>query len=88
MKIKFTEAPKGRAYKAGDIVEFKGKIDEGYALKYISRGWAEPYDDSAEKAAAKMKAEEESRAKADAEQKAKDEADAKARIAAQSAKGS
>ena len=43
MKIKFTEAPKGREYKAGDVVEFKGPIPEGYARKYINRGWAEEY---------------------------------------------
>lgn len=40
MKIKFIEAPKGRDYKVGDIVEFKGLISEGYAQKYINRGWA------------------------------------------------
>ncbi len=43
MKIKFTEAPKGRDHKIGDVVEFNGPIPEGYARKYIARGWAEEY---------------------------------------------
>lgn len=43
MKIKFTEAPKGRSYKAGEVVEFAGPVPEGYARKYIARGWAEEY---------------------------------------------
>ncbi len=45
MKIKFTEAPNGREFKVGDVVEFKGSIPEGYARKYINRGWAEEYVD-------------------------------------------
>lgn len=41
MKIKFTESPKGREYKKGDEVDFVGSIEEGYARKYVDRGWAE-----------------------------------------------
>jgi hypothetical protein len=42
MKIKFTAKPLGRPeYKIGNEVEFNGRIDEGYARKYIARGWAE-----------------------------------------------
>ena len=40
MKIKFTEAPPGRDYKAGDVAEFNGSVPEGYARKYVARGWA------------------------------------------------
>lgn len=41
MKIRFVEAPKGgRDYKAGDEAEFVGRVEEGYAQKYIDRGWA------------------------------------------------
>ncbi len=43
MKIKFNVAPKARDYKVGDVVEFNGPIPEGYARKYINRGWAEEY---------------------------------------------
>ena len=45
MKIKFTAVPPARDYKVGDVVEFKGHIDIGYALKYINRGWAEEYEE-------------------------------------------
>ncbi len=45
MKIKFTAVPSARDYKVGDVVEFKGHIDVGYALKYINRGWAEEYEE-------------------------------------------
>lgn len=42
MKIKFIARPLGRPeYKIGDEIEFNGPIDEGYARKYIARGWAE-----------------------------------------------
>lgn len=41
MKIKFVEVAKGgRDFKKGDEVEFVGRIEEGYARKYIDRGWA------------------------------------------------
>ena len=43
MKIKFIERPPARDYKVGDIVEFSGPIAEGYARKYILRGWAVEY---------------------------------------------
>jgi hypothetical protein len=43
VKIRFTAVPPARDYKVGDIVEFKGHIDIGYAHKYINRGWAEEY---------------------------------------------
>ena len=85
MKIEFIEAPKGRDYKAGDIVEFKGRVDEGYALKYISRGWAKPYDESAIKAAEKAAREEEARLKAEADAKARDDAAARAKADAEAA---
>jgi len=43
MKIKFIMQPTGgrREFKVGDIVEFNGPVPEGYARKYIDRGWAE-----------------------------------------------
>lgn len=43
MKIKFIEAPPAREYKVGEIVELKGFVAEGYARKYILRGWAIEY---------------------------------------------
>ena len=43
MKIKFIEAPPAREYKAGEVVEFNGFVAEGYARKYILRGWAVEY---------------------------------------------
>ena len=43
MKIKFIEAPPAREYKAGEVVELKGFVAEGYARKYILRGWAVEY---------------------------------------------
>lgn len=83
MKIKFIEAPKGRDFKKGDVVDFKGKVDETYALKYIARGWAEPVDEAAVRAADKAEKEEKERAdaeaKARAESGAKTNADAEAR---------
>lgn len=81
MKIKFIEAPKGRDYKAGQIVEFTGPVETTYAMKYVARGWAEPYDEAAIKAAeraqreAQVKADEEARAAA----KAKSDAVTKAK---------
>ena len=97
MKIRFLLQPKGRSeYKAGDVVDFRGKVEEGYARKYIERGWAERADkpkaavDDAEakiaddkakaEAEAKAKADADAKAKADAEAKAKADADAKAKI--------
>lgn len=41
MKIRFIQSPKGRDFKVGDVVDFNGAVDEGYARKYIARGWAE-----------------------------------------------
>lgn len=49
MKIRFNCAPKGRDYKAGEVVEFKGRIEETYARKYIARGWAAEVDEAAER---------------------------------------
>ena len=46
MKIEFVQASKGRDFKVGDVVEFEGKVEEGYARKYIQRGWAKPADDT------------------------------------------
>jgi hypothetical protein len=43
VKIKFIEAPPAREYKVGDVVEFNGYVAEGYARKYILRGWAVDY---------------------------------------------
>lgn len=40
MKVKFIEAPKGRHYKVGEVVEFHGAVAETYARKFIHRGWA------------------------------------------------
>jgi hypothetical protein len=41
MKIRFVQPPKGgRSFKVGDEAEFNGPIEEGYARKYIARGWA------------------------------------------------
>lgn len=86
MKIKFVTAPKGRDYKVGQVVEFKGKVEETYALKFLSRGWAEPFDEAAAKAAEKASRDEqaekdkqEADAKLDAEAKAKVLADAEAK---------
>jgi hypothetical protein len=79
VKIQFTVKPKGRHYQAGEVVDFTGWVEEGYAKKYIARGWAVPYDDSAERAAAaEAKAKADAEAAAEAEAKAKAEADAKA----------
>lgn len=52
MKIKMIETPKGRPeYKAGETYEFNGPLEEGYARKFVARGWAEPVDGSAKEAA-------------------------------------
>lgn len=85
MKIKFLISPKGRPeYKKGESYDFNGPIEEGYARKFIDKGWAEPVDKAAERAAkedADKKAAEE---KAKVEQDAKDKADTVARIRAAS----
>lgn len=65
MKIKFIEQHiiRGQTraedvvYEKGRVFDFKGKVEEGYARKYIDRGLAEPYDDAAERARAKADAE-------------------------------
>ncbi|XUM25122.1 hypothetical protein ACRAVF_33855 (plasmid) [Bradyrhizobium oligotrophicum S58] len=92
MKIKFLVEPKGRSeYKAGAVVDFRGKVEEGYARKYIERGWAERIDRSkpAVDAEADVKAtadqakdDAEAKAKADADAKMKADADAKAKAEA------
>ena len=43
MKIKFIEAPPAREYKVGEVVDLNGFVAEGYARKYILRGWAVEY---------------------------------------------
>ncbi|WP_158671931.1 hypothetical protein [Bradyrhizobium guangdongense] len=61
MKIKFIEQHiiRGQTraedvvYAKGQVVDFKGKVEETYARKYIDRGWAEPYDEAAERARAR-----------------------------------
>lgn len=40
MRIRFIEVPTGRDYKVGQEAEFKGFVEESYARKFISRGWA------------------------------------------------
>lgn len=41
MKIKFVQRPSGgRDYEVGEEVEFAGRVEEGYAQKFIDRGWA------------------------------------------------
>ena len=45
MKLKFVEAPKGRHYKVGEVVDFTGPVAEGYARKYMDRGWAVEHKD-------------------------------------------
>jgi len=94
VKIRFLLQPKGRSeYKAGDVVDFRGKVEEGYARKYIERGWAERADKpkaavdadaeakiADDRAKAEAKADADAKAKADAEAKAKADADAKAKI--------
>lgn len=40
MKIRFVEKPPGRDYAVGHVEEFNGPVPEGYAQKYINRGWA------------------------------------------------
>lgn len=70
MKIKFIAKPLGRPeYKVGDEVEFTGRVEEGYAQKYVGRGWAE--DISPKVSTAEVEATEAD----DAAAKAKEEAD-------------
>ena len=92
MKIKFIVAPKGRNYKVGEVVDFKGAVEETYAMKYISREWAEPYDESAIKAADKAardaQAKVDADAKTDADARAKAESEAKVKEADAKAKAS
>jgi parvulin-like peptidyl-prolyl isomerase len=102
MKIKFLRSyqPKqgdgqGPKYTAGQVVNFKGPVEETYAAKYVRLGLAEEFDETAARAADRKikdeedaKAEADTKAKADAEAKAKSEADAKAKAeAAAKAKG-
>lgn len=82
MKIKFIQAPKGRDYKVGETVDFKGPVEQTYAMKFIQRGWAEPVDEAAikasEKAAREAQEKIEGEARAAADAKAKVEAATKA----------
>lgn len=44
MKIRFVKTPEGGRkadFKVGDELDLVGPINEGYARKYIDRGWAE-----------------------------------------------
>lgn len=42
MRIKILVTPPGRQHlKVGEVMEFKGPVEEGYAKKYVARGWAE-----------------------------------------------
>ena len=46
MKVKFTQTPGyGHPYKAGDVFESHGPVEEGYARKYVARGWAIEHKD-------------------------------------------
>lgn len=84
MKIKMLETPKGRAeYEKGQTYDFNGPVEEGYARKFIARGWAEPVDKAAEKAALEDQERAAAEAKAQAEQITKDKAEAEARQRAQ-----
>lgn len=84
MKIKFLQSPKGRPeYQKGETHDFNGPVEESYARKFIDRGWAEPADRAAEKAAKEDQDAKVAAAKAAAEQAAKDKAEAEARIKAQ-----
>ncbi|MCP1832826.1 hypothetical protein [Bradyrhizobium sp. USDA 4545] len=81
MKIKMLETPKGRPeFQKGQTYEFKdGTSEESYARKFIARGWAEPVDKAAEKAAREDQERAAAEAKAAAEQAAKDKAEAEAK---------
>lgn len=41
MRLKFLTAAPGRDFKPGETRDFNGPVEEGYARKYIDRGWAE-----------------------------------------------
>jgi hypothetical protein len=41
MKLRFIQRALGRPeYQVGKIYDFNGQVEEGYAAKYIDRGWA------------------------------------------------
>jgi hypothetical protein len=41
MKLRFVQKAPGRhEYQVGKIYDFNGPVEEGYAAKYIDRGWA------------------------------------------------
>ncbi len=83
MKIRMLATPKGRAeYQKGEVYDFNGAIEEGYALKFIDRGWAEPADKAAREAAREEQERREAQAKARTEQDARDKAEAEARLKA------
>lgn len=71
MKIEFTQAPKGRDYKVGDVVDFDGSVEETYARKFIARGWAKPVDSAAKQAKDKMETEAKQTQTTEAADKAK-----------------
>lgn len=77
MKITMLATPKGRPeFKKGETYDFNGAVEESYARKFIARGWAEPADKSAEKAAREDRERKEAEARAAAEQAAKEKAEA------------
>jgi len=80
MKVKMLVTPPGgrREYNQGETFD----IEESYAKKFIERGWAEPADRAAERAAKEERERIAAENKARAEQAAKDRADAEARAKA------
>ncbi len=50
MRIRFIEVPIGRDYKVGQVVEFNGAVEQTYARKFITRGWAVDVADDPEPA--------------------------------------
>lgn len=83
MKVRMLETPKGRLqYLKGETYEFNGPIEEGYARKFIARGWAEPADKAAKDAAREDQDRISAETRARLEQEAKDKADAETKAKA------
>ncbi|MBY9051604.1 hypothetical protein K7462_30455, partial [Pseudomonas fluorescens] len=72
MKVKMLVTPPGgrREFEKGETHD----LEESYAKKFISRGWAEPADKAAERAAREEQERTITAARAKAEQDAKDKA--------------
>ncbi len=82
MKIRMLETPKGRPeYQSRETYDFSG-AEEGYARKFIARGWAEPADKSARDAAREDQERKIAEAAAKADQEARDRAAAEAKLKA------